>query len=42
VRVLADGDGRAGQPTVRFDPLIHPVAITGHCVIGYQIRVPAA
>jgi hypothetical protein len=42
VRVLADGDHDAGQPEVRFDPLIHPVAITGHCVIGDQIRVPAA
>lgn len=42
VRVLADGDHDASQPGVRFDPLIHPVAITGHCVIGDQIRVPAA
>jgi len=42
VRVLADGDREASQPAVRFDPLIHPVAITGHCVIGDQIRVPAA
>jgi hypothetical protein len=42
VRVLADGDREAWQPAVRFDPLIHPVAITGHCVIGDQIRVPAA
>ena len=24
------------------DPLVHPVAITEHCVIGDQIRVPAA
>ena len=42
VRVPADGDREASQPTVRFDPLTHPVAITGHCVIGDQIRVPAA
>ena len=42
VRVPADGDHEAWQPAVRFDPLIHPVAITGHCVIGDQIRVPAA
>ena len=25
---------------MRFDPLIHPVAITGHCVIGNEIRTP--
>ena len=42
VRVLADGDREASQPEVGFDPLIHPVAITGHCVIGDQIRIPAA
>jgi hypothetical protein len=42
VRVPADGDREAWQPAVRFDPLIHSVAITGHCVIGDQIRVPAA
>jgi hypothetical protein len=41
-RVLADGDPSASPPAWRFDPLIHPVAITGHCVIGDQIRVPAA
>ena len=37
-----DGDREDLQPVVRFDPLIHPVAITEHCVIGDQIRVPAA
>ena len=42
VHALADGDGAAAQLAVRFDPLIHPVAITAHCVIGDQIRVPAA
>ena len=42
VRVLADGDREASQPAVLFDPLIDPVAITGRCVIGDQIRVPAA
>ena len=35
-----------GPPAVRVparrDPLVHPVAITEHCVIGDQIRVPAA
>jgi hypothetical protein len=41
-RALADGDRQAPRPVVRFDPLVHPVAITGHCVIGDQIRVPAA
>jgi hypothetical protein len=25
---------------MRFDPLIHPVAITGRCVIGDEIRIP--
>jgi hypothetical protein len=37
---------RAGRearpPRADFDPLVHPVAITEHCVIGDQIRVPAA
>jgi hypothetical protein len=42
LRVPADGDREASQPAVPFDPLIHPVAITGRCVIGDQIRVPAA
>ena len=41
-RVPAGGDRQSPQPVVRFDPLIHQVAITGHCVIGDQIRVPAA
>jgi hypothetical protein len=30
------------QPAARYDPLAHPVAITGHAVIGDQIRVPCA
>jgi hypothetical protein len=38
---LADGYGESPQFAVRFDPLIHPIAITGHCAIGDQIRVPA-
>jgi hypothetical protein len=38
----ADSDREAWQSAVRFDPLVHPVAITGRCVIGNQIRVPAA
>jgi hypothetical protein len=29
------------QPAVRVDPLTQPVAITEHCVIGDQIRLPA-
>jgi hypothetical protein len=29
-------------PPARRDPLVQPVAITEHCVIGDQIRVPAA
>lgn len=40
VRALADGAGEASQLAVRFDPLIHPVAITGQCAIGDQIWVP--
>jgi hypothetical protein len=42
LRLQPDGDREDLQPLVRFDPLIHPVAITEHCVIGDQIRVPAA
>jgi hypothetical protein len=34
--------GQALGPSARRDPLVHPVAITEHCVIGDQIRVPAA
>jgi hypothetical protein len=33
---------QALRPPARRDPLVHPVAITEHCVIGDQIRVPAA
>ena len=36
-----DGDREVPRPPARFDPLIHPVTITGHCIIGDQIRVPA-
>lgn len=32
---------QAPRPAARRDPLVHPVAITEHCVIGDQIRVPA-
>lgn len=42
VRVLADGNHEAWQPAAWSDPLIDPMAITGHYVIGDQIRVPAA
>jgi hypothetical protein len=35
-------DGQAIRPPAHRDPLVHPVAITEHCVIGDQIRVPAA
>jgi hypothetical protein len=37
-----DGNREAPRPPVRFDPLTHPVPITEHCIIGDQIRVPAA
>ena len=40
-RALADSDGEDSQ-RARFDPLTHPVAITGHSVIGDQLRAPAA
>jgi hypothetical protein len=33
---------QAARAPARRDPLVHPVAITEHCVIGDQIRVPAA
>jgi hypothetical protein len=35
-------DREAPPPPARYDPLIHPIAITERCVIGDQIRVPAA
>jgi hypothetical protein len=35
-------DRQALRSSARRDPLVHPVAITEHCVIGDQIRVPAA
>jgi hypothetical protein len=35
-------DRHPPRPPARRDPLVHPVAITEHCVIGDQIRVPAA
>ena len=35
-------DKQVFQVPARRDPLVHPVAITEHCVIGDQIRVPAA
>lgn len=35
-------DRQALRLPARPDPLFHPVAITEHCVIGDQIRVPAA
>jgi hypothetical protein len=41
-RALADDDGGAPQRAARFDSLTHPVAITGQCVIGDQIRIPVA
>jgi hypothetical protein len=40
--VCALADGESSRLAARFDPLIHPVAITAPCVIGDQIRVPAA
>ena len=35
-------DRQVLRPPAHPDPLVHPVAITEHCVIGDQIRVPAA
>ena len=35
-------DAGAPRPLARRDPLAGPVAITEHCVIGDQIRFPAA
>lgn len=35
-------DRQPPRSSARRDPLVHPVAITEHCVIGDQIRVPAA
>jgi hypothetical protein len=35
-------DRQAPRLPERRDPLVHPVAITEHCVIGDQIRVPVA
>jgi hypothetical protein len=35
-------DRQALRLPAHRDPLVHPVAITEHCVIGDQIRVPAA
>jgi hypothetical protein len=32
----------APRPAASHDPLVDPVPITGHCVIGDQIRLPAA
>ena len=32
----------APRPDVRRDPLLDPLAVTEHCVIGDQIRLPAA
>jgi len=42
VRPQPGGDHLAPRPAVSFDPLTHPVAITGHSVIGDEIRVPVA
>jgi hypothetical protein len=43
---LSSAGPPAGHPPLRGparrDPLLHPVAITEHCFIGDQIRVPAA
>ena len=35
-------DAQPPRLSRRNDPLVHPVAVTEHCVIGDQIRVPAA
>jgi hypothetical protein len=34
-------DDKAARPRARRDPLLDPLAITEHCVIGDQIRLPA-
>jgi hypothetical protein len=34
-------DDEAARPDARRDPLLDPLAITEHCVIGDQIRLPA-
>jgi len=38
-RPRPEPDRQAAQAR-RFEPLVHPVAITEHCVIGDQIRLP--
>jgi hypothetical protein len=35
-------DAEAARPDARHDPLLDPLAVTEHCVIGDQIRLPAA
>jgi hypothetical protein len=35
-------EDEAPRPVARRDPLLDPLAITGHCVIGDQIRLPTA
>jgi hypothetical protein len=39
VRMPAEAE--AVRPAVRRDPLLDPLAVTEHCVIGDQIRLPA-
>jgi hypothetical protein len=34
-------EAEAVRPAVRRDPLLDPLAVTEHCVIGDQIRLPA-
>jgi len=41
-RPRPQADREASQPQARYDPLVHPIAITEHSVIGDQIRLPAA
>ncbi|HEV2450514.1 MAG TPA: hypothetical protein VGS62_01135 [Streptosporangiaceae bacterium] len=40
-RPRPERDRPGPRPPARFDPLIHPVAITEQSVIGDQLRVPA-
>jgi hypothetical protein len=41
-RTPRPAEARGARPPVGHDPLADPVAITERCVIGDQIRVPAA
>lgn len=42
VLTLPPPDAEAARPDARRDPLLDPLAVTEHCFIGDQIRLPAA